>query len=295
MSRRLILVILLSSGIHPNPGPININTSQIPRFHTGHVFTGAFSDPASALSPSSSHGDVNHVSSQASYQDSSQVTNQVPNQAANQVPSQTINQVPNQTTSQAPNWGSSHVTNLVRNSATNQVPNQASNQVPNQATTQVPSQAANQVPNRATSQVPNLVINQSQNQVPNQASQASGQVSPSGLTFLQYNCNGVRNSLSELNNFLHENGVKVACLQETRLAAKIKDPSFPDYNLLRRDRPVGNGGGIAILIHHSVSFCPIDTSALTQGDDVMELLGISAKINGSPIIIFNIYIPPASS
>jgi exonuclease III len=112
---------------------------------------------------------------------------------------------------------------------------------------------------------------------------------------LQFNCNGVRNSLSELNSFLHENGVKVACLQETPLSAKTKDPSFPDFNLLRRDRLVGNGGGITILIHLSVSFYLIDTSALTQGDDVMELLGIFAKINGSPINIFNMYIPPASS
>jgi hypothetical protein len=79
------------------------------------------------------------------------------------------------------------------------------------------------------------------------------------------------------------------------LSAKVKDPSFPDFNLLRRDRPVGNGDGIAILIHHSVSFYPIDTLALTQGDDVIELLGISAKMNGSPINIFNMYIPPASS
>jgi hypothetical protein len=52
---------------------------------------------------------------------------------------------------------------------------------------------------------------------------------------------------------------------------------------------------VAILIHHSVNFSPIDVSAITQGDGVMELLGVSASINGSPINIFNLYVPPASS
>jgi hypothetical protein len=101
----------------------------------------------------------------------------------------------------------------------------------------------------------------------------------SGHTFLQFNCNGVKNSLAELNNFLQVHKIKVACLQETRLSDKAKDPKFPGYTLLRKDRPVGNGGGVAILVHHSINFIPLDTSTLLPGDAIVELQGISTTIN----------------
>jgi exonuclease III len=107
--------------------------------------------------------------------------------------------------------------------------------------------------------------------------------------------NGVKNSMTELNSFLHENGVKTACLQETRLSAKAKKQSFLNYSVLRKDRPVGNDGGIAILVHHSISCIPIDLSDVCRGDDVIELQGIMVTVNGSPINIFNLYIPPSSS
>jgi hypothetical protein len=49
------------------------------------------------------------------------------------------------------------------------------------------------------------------------------------------------------------------------------------------------------LIKHSVAFTPIDVSAIFKGDGVIKLLGVTAMINGSPIFIFNVYIPPSSS
>jgi hypothetical protein len=36
-------------------------------------------------------------------------------------------------------------------------------------------------------------------------------------------------------------------------------------------------------------------SVISQGDDVMELQGITATLNGSPINVFYLYLPPASS
>jgi hypothetical protein len=114
-------------------------------------------------------------------------------------------------------------------------------------------------------------------------------------TFLQFNGNGIRNSPTEINNFLQTSKVKVACIQETRLTSTAKSPSFPDYSFLRKDRPVGRRGGLAILIHNSVLYTPLDTTVITQNDASLELLAITATINGSPINIFNIYIPPSSS
>ena len=58
---------------------------------------------------------------------------------------------------------------------------------------------------------------------------------------LQININGLNSSKRELAAFLHENNVKIACVQETKLRPNTADPCFPGYALLRRDRP-GDGG-----------------------------------------------------
>ena len=114
-------------------------------------------------------------------------------------------------------------------------------------------------------------------------------------TSLQWNCNGIRGALTGLTTYLRNNDVKVACLQETKLTPRVKDPKIPGYALLRKDRPGGVvGGGVAILIHHSISFTPIDVSFL-QHDSNIELLGITATVNNSPISVFSVYVPPASA
>ena len=123
---------------------------------------------------------------------------------------------------------------------------------------------------------------------------ASQSFSPSPLpTILQFNCNGIRSSVAEVNNFLCKNRISVAALQETKLSEKSADPSFPNYILIRKDRPGGGGGGgLAFLVHHSLPFTPL-SSPLSQ-DKIIECQGISVTLNGSSIEVFNLYIPPAS-
>jgi hypothetical protein len=117
----------------------------------------------------------------------------------------------------------------------------------------------------------------------------------SDFTFLQLNINGIRKSTTELSNFLNQQSVKVACLQETKLSGKAKTPSISNYAFVRKDRPVGNGGGLAILIHNSVPFTNIDTSHFSAHDPTLELLAICVDVGGSQLDIFNIYVPPASA
>ena len=50
---------------------------------------------------------------------------------------------------------------------------------------------------------------------------------------------------------------------------------------------------MAFLIHHSVSFSPIDVSF--YNDPHVELQAVKAQINQSDVSIFNVYAPPASS
>ena len=77
--------------------------------------------------------------------------------------------------------------------------------------------------------------------------QQTPQLPPLGI--ISWNCNGIRNSCAELNNFLDSRQVKIACIQETKLSASTKTPSFPGYVVIPRDRPVGGGGVLITLVH----------------------------------------------
>ena len=64
-------------------------------------------------------------------------------------------------------------------------------------------------------------------------------------------------SLAErLSHFLHHR--KVASIQETKLQPRNKNPNIPGHNVLRKDRPGGGRGGVALLVHRSVTFSPIN-------------------------------------
>ena len=72
---------------------------------------------------------------------------------------------------------------------------------------------------------------------------------------LCWNCDGIGNSTAELRHFLGRHNVLVACVQESKLTARSKSPSFPDYTVVRRDWPGdAEGGGLLTLVHHSVQF-----------------------------------------
>ena len=117
-------------------------------------------------------------------------------------------------------------------------------------------------------------------------------------SILQYNCNGIQNSHQEILSLLHSRHVLIACLQETKLGPNSTLRDFPDYITIRRDRPniTGpNGGGLITLVHHSIPYIPLPTDHYFTQDVSTEHLAITATINGHPVNIFNIYIPPTSS
>ena len=112
------------------------------------------------------------------------------------------------------------------------------------------------------------------------------------ISLLSWNCNGLRSSVAELVDFLDKRQVKVACLQETKLTAAARTPSFRNYAVLRRDRPNGGGGGLITLIHQSISFSHLQSPF---NDDVTEAIVIKVNLNDEYVNIANIYIPPQSS
>ena len=114
---------------------------------------------------------------------------------------------------------------------------------------------------------------------------------------LQLNINGLGSKLAELMDFLHQNSIMVACIQETKLSPKssLKDGDLGDYSIIRRDRPGGRGGGIAFLVHKSVHHAAATLPLPPPNDNSLEQQAITIKSGNSHITLVNLYIPPNSS
>jgi hypothetical protein len=136
--------------------------------------------------------------------------------------------------------------------------------------------------------------NSSQIRAPGIALSSHSSRLPPACTFLQFNCDGLRSTLVELQDFLSNYAVEIACLQETKLSSKSKSPSFPNYNVLRQDRPAGGGGGLIILVHHSVQFTSFDdlSSPRMMLSSRFRLSPLTSMAPPSMFLIFTFPLPP---
>ena len=112
---------------------------------------------------------------------------------------------------------------------------------------------------------------------------------PKRLT--SWNCNGIGNSAAELNCYLNNQNVLVACIQETKLSPNSRLPSFPGYAVIRKDG-VGGGGGLFTLVHHSVQFSEL---ASPINDNVTEIIVVQLSVADSVLKVVKVYIPLVSS
>ncbi|GMR53645.1 hypothetical protein PMAYCL1PPCAC_23840, partial [Pristionchus mayeri] len=118
--------------------------------------------------------------------------------------------------------------------------------------------------------------------------------------FLSYvspyaNCRSIRNKLQYLSQTLSKK-YTIICLTETWLS-----PSFPNslllgdqdqyYNVFRRDRN-SRGGGVAIILHSSISAAQIADETVPESN---ELLAVDVDINGDLIWIVCAYRNPKAS
>ena len=76
----------------------------------------------------------------------------------------------------------------------------------------------------------------------------------STFNVLQLKANGIGNNLTELEVVLERNKVKVAVIQESKSSHKSKNPCIQNYTTVRKDRSHGQGGGLLIFIHRSITF-----------------------------------------
>ena len=87
-----------------------------------------------------------------------------------------------------------------------------------------------------------------------QSTPPTKQISDDSTNVLQFNANGIGNKLTELGVVLEINKVKVAVIQESKLSPKSKNPCIQNYTTVRKDRFHGQGGGLLIFIHRSITF-----------------------------------------
>ena len=68
---------------------------------------------------------------------------------------------------------------------------------------------------------------------------------------------------------------------------------IPNYVVKRNDRPIRQGGGVAILLRHNINFGIIDTCSNLDTEN--EALTITLEDSQFPTSISTIYIPPGST
>ena len=71
--------------------------------------------------------------------------------------------------------------------------------------------------------------------------------------------------------------------------------AISDDSTVRKDRPHGQGGGLLIFIHRSITFSKQALSPESLSDPHQEELSIKSELGNTKLIISNVYIPPTSS
>lgn len=108
------------------------------------------------------------------------------------------------------------------------------------------------------------------------------------LLILQFNANGLKNHVNELETVLHNKRIDIALITETHFT-KYSSIHIPDYKLLKTNHPDNTAhGGVAILIKSSISFQSLPNFC----QPYLQSCALTIKLNSIPITIAAIYSPP---
>ena len=102
--------------------------------------------------------------------------------------------------------------------------------------------------------------------------------------------------MEELLLLLKQKNIHVAMLQETKLTSVSKNPTTPGYVLVRKDRGINKGGGLAFLVRNDLPFKEIkDSFNIPNNDKNTEVLSIAINCSDKDLILHNLYLPPQST
>ena len=121
-----------------------------------------------------------------------------------------------------------------------------------------------------------------------------------GLRVMQWNCDHLQSKVAELECFLEEKGIDVACLQETKLRAEDGDIQVRGFDVVRKDRcrasdsRRGRGGGLVTLIRKGLPYQVLPPTQPTDGHlSSVEIKCTQILLNHRQTWnVANVYIPP---
>ena len=114
-----------------------------------------------------------------------------------------------------------------------------------------------------------------------------------GFKLAALNVNKLSTHIDELKILLGENPIDVLAINETKLDDSISDNEFyiPGYEIVRRDRTSGGGGGVCFYIRSGINF-------LYRSDlNIPNLENLCIEVNkprSKPFLIITWYRPPES-
>ena len=109
------------------------------------------------------------------------------------------------------------------------------------------------------------------------------------LHLLQWNARSITRHLSDFKISLYTTKPHVAAVQESWLKSSKDSPSFESYNLERKDRNGGKGGGILMLIRKNVKYVEKNIQIFPQGKLEVQIITIFGKQEN--IDVMNVYNP----
>jgi exonuclease III len=108
------------------------------------------------------------------------------------------------------------------------------------------------------------------------------------IKLCHWNANSISGKIIEFYEFLNDNKIDVACLNETCLKPHMNLRKHPDFKIIRFDRTDRPKGGVAIIIKKAFNF-EIMESFNTK---LLETVGIKLNLSdGSKIEIMSCYLP----
>lgn len=111
---------------------------------------------------------------------------------------------------------------------------------------------------------------------------------PNNFTCVQWNGRGLTKArLEEFRRFLSLVKPDLVLLSETHWKPYY-NVSFKSYHILKKDRPISPGGGVAILIQKNLRFSSIKLTL----PDTVEAIGVSIMTPANrPIDFISAYVP----
>ena len=125
------------------------------------------------------------------------------------------------------------------------------------------------------------------------------------LRVLKWNAGGLRARSTELLHFLLSHPVDLICIQESNLNSSSSF-RIPGFSALRSDRAHSRSGilsldathasgGVVIFVRQGLSFSELSTSSHSSLDPYSDYVGVNISLNNSSSVSFlNVYTPPYS-